>query len=32
MGIEALLGLIAFGTLGFLWAILPNAKVRTEAN
>ncbi len=31
MGLEALFGLVAFGTLGFLWAILPNTKLKTEA-
>lgn len=26
MGIEVLVGLVAFGTLSFVWAILPEPK------
>ena len=28
MGIEVLFGLLAFGTIGFLWAVLPDAEAR----
>jgi hypothetical protein len=32
VGIDSLLALIAFGTLGFLWAVLPNADLSSEAS
>jgi hypothetical protein len=31
VGIDSLLALVAFGTLGFLWAILPNVNPTSEA-
>jgi hypothetical protein len=27
MGIEVLVGLLAFGTMSFVWAILPDPKI-----
>jgi hypothetical protein len=30
MGIESLLSFIAFGTLGFLWAVLPSANLSAD--
>jgi hypothetical protein len=30
VGIDSLLALVAFGTLGFLWAVLPNVNAPSE--